>query len=125
MNSLLNGPGRGEYRAKPRTRRPFPVTVSGTDQRGEVFEADTLIENLSASGAYLFLDRSLEEGAELTLEVQFSLAQGSEDATARLEAQGVIRRVGTKIGGRYGIAVEFRQYRFLCLQWAKGLAQFG
>ncbi len=104
---------REERRGKPRIQESFPVTVRGVDKRGDAFDIETVVENISASGAYLFIEKRVEERTKLSLVVRFSQPRESKGPAASVAARGVVRRVETKSPGCYGIAIEFRQHRFL------------
>src|SRR5262245_29330904 len=54
-----------ERRRHPRLRKPFPATVRGVDAYGESFEADTVLDNLSAGGLYLRLGRCVKQKTKL------------------------------------------------------------
>jgi len=101
-----------ERRGTPRIYEAFPVKVSGTDVNRQAIEADVLLENLSASGLYLYLPQKVDRGASLSVIVRFSRATG-EGSAARVAAHGVVIRVDPRADGTYGLAVAFKHHVFL------------
>jgi len=98
-----------ERRHKPRIYEPFPVWVRGIDKRGQAFETDTLIENLSASGLYMSLPQNVNQGSNLFVVIKFSTRKPGP----RVAARGVVLRVDPKPDEYSGVAVAIRQVRFL------------
>ncbi len=68
-----------ERRSKLRIYDPFPVVIGGVDARGVGFKAATVIDNLSASGLYVRLARSLGTGTELAFTIQLSILGTPEE----------------------------------------------
>ncbi len=101
-----------ERRNKPRICEPFPAVIRGVDARGVPFEAKTVIDNLSASGLYVRLTRSLEPGTELAFTIQLSIVRRAKSGTPRVSANGVVVRAELS-GNEYGVGVQFTQHRFL------------
>ena len=102
-----------ERRGTPRIYEAFPVKVSGTDASRQAIEADVLLENLSASGLYLYLPQKVEQGANLSVIVQLSTAPPGEGPAARVAADGVVVRVEPRADGTYGLAMAFKHHSFL------------
>ena len=98
-----------ERRHKPRIYEPFPVWVRGIDKRGQAFETDTSIENLSASGLYMSLPQNVNQGSNLFVVIKFSTRKPGP----RVAARGVVLRVDPKPDEYSGVAVAIRQVRFL------------
>jgi pyridoxine/pyridoxamine 5'-phosphate oxidase len=98
-----------ERRGKPRLYEAFPAKVRGSD----AFEVDVLLENLSASGLYLFLPWNVEQGAVLSVTIRLSSAQSWVGSAARVRTHGVVVRVEPRADGYYGLAVAFHYHRSL------------
>ena len=97
-----------ERRGQARISRRFAARVCGVSRDGEAFEVDTELENLSASGGYVRMGEALEVGAKVFMRVRLGL-DGGRGPTA--DIQGEVVRVEAPVGGAYGIALSFRQYR--------------
>jgi hypothetical protein len=52
----------------------FPTLVRAMDIRGEVFELQTVLDNLSAGGLYMYLERRVELGTQLFAVVRLATA---------------------------------------------------
>jgi c-di-GMP-binding flagellar brake protein YcgR len=102
-----------ERRRKPRIDIPFPAKVQGVDASGESFEMDSVLDNFSASGLYLRMPRSLDQGAELRVVVQLPTASVDKAGASQIETRGVVLRAEPQPDGACGMAVGFTQHRFL------------
>ena len=105
--------GGTERRRKPRICQPFPATVQGKAARGERFETNTQLNNLSAGGLYMRLAQCVEPGAKLGAVIQFSTTRTNGVGAPRVAIEGVVLRVELNPNGAYGVALEFTHYRFL------------
>ncbi len=94
-----------ERRVKPRIEGAFPATVCATDARGESFEIEAVLDNLSVSGLHVTLRRQVEVAAALFAIIRF--------AGMEVEAWGVVRRVEAQPEVAYGLGVEFTRYRLI------------
>lgn len=103
----------GERRAKPRISEPYPATVRGLDGSGWAFEEETVLDNLSASGLYLRLGRSIQPGAKLFIVFWLSPNRSRQDPTSTVAVRGIVLRAELQPDGSCGLAVAFRRYRFL------------
>lgn len=101
-----------ERRGKLRIPGPFPAVVRGVDGRGEAFETDTVLDNLSAGGLYFRLIPQVEQGAKIFVAVQLSMAPNKEATRSRLAVLGVTLRVEPQPSGIWGTAVAFTRHRF-------------
>lgn len=101
-----------ERRSKLRIPGPFPAVVRGVDGRGEAFETDTVLDNLSAGGLYFRLIPRVEQGAKVFVVVQLSMAPSEEATRSRLAVLGVTLRVEPQPSGAWGTAVAFTRHRF-------------
>jgi PilZ domain len=108
-HSLLTDYEGVERRGKPRLYEAFPAKVRGSD----AFEVDVLLENLSASGLYLFLPWNVEQGAVLSVTIRLSSAESWVGSAARVRTHGVVVRVEPRADGYYGLAVAFHYHRSL------------
>ena len=100
-----------ERRGKPRLYEAFPVKVRGTDEGGRAIEAETLLDNLSVSGLYVFLPHNVEQGAVLTVTIRLSSAESVVGSAARVLTHGVVVRVKPRADGYYGVAIAFKNYQ--------------
>ena len=91
----------------------FPIKVRGRDGTGRAFETDTELGNLSASGLYLRLAETVEEGEKLFILVRLSVAQSDEGVGARVAVRGSVLRSEPQPDGKCGLAVVIRQHRLL------------
>lgn len=100
-----------ERRGKPRICVPFHARVKGVDDKGEPFNVDTVLDNISGDGLYLRLMPSVEQGTRLSLVVGLHSASDATNDAARFSIDGVVRRVEKTTGGACGVAVTFHQVR--------------
>jgi hypothetical protein len=101
-----------ERRGKPRMQCAYHALVNGHSHNGTKFEENGTVLNLSASGAYLLLNHSIEDGQDLSVRIAFptgSLEWGS----SKLATNGIVVRTENLSEGVIGIAVMFQHYRFL------------
>ena len=109
-SSTLVLPQDVERRRALRVDLPFPATVRGIDATGERFTLNTQLDNLSACGLYLRLQRPVEPGAHLLLVVRLSTVP---HAGPRVALRGTVLRTEAYDDGRCGVAVAFDRHRFL------------
>jgi hypothetical protein len=84
--------------------------VRGINSSGKRFEFETMLDNVSASGAYLQLSERVNQYSKLDLFIELTK---SEDASGPvLEAEGVVLRLEPKSNGFFGLAVVFTTHRF-------------
>ena len=100
-----------ERRRALRVDLPFLATVRGIDATGERFTLNTQLDNLSACGLYLRLQRPVEPGAHLFLVVRLSTVL--VNAGPRVALRGTVLRTEAYDDGRCGVAVAFDRHRFL------------
>jgi hypothetical protein len=101
-----------ERRGRLRISGPYPARARGRDAGGKRFDEDTFVDNLSARGLYLRLERAVEQGAKLFLVVQ--LATGPDDLPPpRVAIRGSVARVDQRPEGGHGLAVIISGHRFL------------
>lgn len=99
-----------ERRAKIRISQPFPTTVSGVDSRGEPFELDCVLENMSSTGLYLKIPRELEQGSEVKMMVKLSSVPSSG---AGASIRGVTLRSEPQADESWGLAVAINECAFI------------
>ena len=117
----LDGPGSDdaystsgiERRSSPRVYDRFPVRVCGRDSGGARFEIDTLLDDIGFRGLYVRLERNVERGADLFIEVRLSSSNDDSVFAPRVAIHGQVLRAEPKPDGSYGVAIEFHQRRFL------------
>ena len=102
-----------ELRKKLRIHNPFPATVRGLDARGEAFETESVLDNLSASGLYVRLMRRVEQGTKVLTVIQFSTGPTNEATRGLVALRGVVLRAEPQPNGTCGLGVAFTRHRFL------------
>jgi len=105
--------GNVERRVKPRIYESFPVKLRGIDERGQYFQTDSVLDNLSARGLYVRLSQRVSRGTRLFMVVQFSDLSSARLPAARVAAKGVVTRAELQPDGKYGLGIEFKNHRFL------------
>jgi hypothetical protein len=103
-----------EQRRKPRFKGSFPAIIHGASLTGQIFEAEAVVENISACGLYLRTIHFLLPGDRVSVVIQLSPALPNVDAPKTcLEIDGTIVRVDSSSDNRYGVGVEIERYCFL------------
>jgi PilZ domain len=105
-------PIKGQARRHERIYEPFPVMICGRDASGEAFEIYTVLDNFSAGGFYVRLERRIEPGTRLFAIVRLSTFP-PEVPAPRVAVRGVVLRVEPQPDGTCGVAVRFTRHRFL------------
>ena len=101
-----------ERRGKARLYLPFPVMARGNDAKGAPFEVRTVLENLSAGGLYMRLDRDVVPGARLFCLICFSTSTQDRGAM-RIAARSVVLRAELRLDGGSCVAVGFSHHRIV------------
>ena len=101
-----------DRRGKPRIDCDYLANVVGVNGRGNQYTDDGKLKNLSASGLFLLVNRSIENGAKLSITVHLSELVFEPDAP-KLATNGVVVRTEPNADGSWGVAVKFQNYRFL------------
>jgi len=92
----------------------YQATVHGINEHGESFRLDTLIENISAGGLFLWLPQCLEQGAALLVVSRMAKPNNGTAATAPLVAMhGVVLRARPLQSGLCGVAMKITRHEFL------------
>src|SRR5215510_13441133 len=78
-----------EHRRHVRIYKPFPVTITNIDASGEAFEIHTVLNNFSAGGFYVRLERRIERGAKVFAIVRLSTSL-PEVPTLRVAVRGIV-----------------------------------
>ncbi len=97
-------------RASPRTHTSFVVTIRGVDAYGQALDVDTMLDNLSGSGMYVRISRSVERGQPVAVGIRFA-ETGTLGRVARVAARGVVVRVDPTPDGIFGLAIAFTKTR--------------
>ena|SRR6266571_2551544 len=113
LGSLSAGYGVADRRRKPRIQEPFSARVRGVDGRGDPFEAEAALDNLSAGGLYMRLKRHVEEGLPIFIFLQLATRLMPESKGLRVAAHGRVLRSELQPDGACGVAVVFERYRNL------------
>jgi hypothetical protein len=101
-----------ERRDKLRVSIPFHAKVKGTDQNGEDFLIETVLDNIGANGLYMRIAPQVAIGSDLSIQVCLSTAPLVSNMAARVAIEGTVLRTERKPGGAWGLAVGFGQLRF-------------
>jgi len=102
-----------ERRLKPRLKVPYAARVWGLDAEGGAVKEDGLIENLSSSGLYLRLPRSIPDGTHVSVVARLSMSGVESRDALRLVAGGIVVRAEALPHGDCGVAVKFTRRRVL------------
>jgi hypothetical protein len=102
-----------ERRRRFRLYEPFPAKVRGKDSDGERFKIDTVLDNICSRGLYLRLARKIEPDADIFVVICLTVANDPKVFAPRVAVQGKVLRAEPQTDGSYGVALEFRQPRFL------------
>ena len=111
--SASPGYGVADRRRKPRIHGPFAARVRGVDGRGDSFEVEAVLDNLSAGGLYIRLRQQVEEGVQLFILLQLATRLMPGTKGLRVAAHGRVVRSEPQPDGARGIAVVFERYRHL------------
>jgi hypothetical protein len=102
-----------ERRGKPRVATPFPATVRGVNAKGEAFETDTHLNDLSGGGLKLRLTQPVQQGAKLFIIIWLGPAPSRDAETPRVAVRARVVRIEPESNGAYCAAVTVTNYRFL------------
>jgi len=83
------------------------------DEKGEAFEANTLLDNISASGLYMRLAKQVNLGERLFTIIHLPSFLPDEESSGRIATRGVVLRSEQRSGDLCGLAIKFTRYRFL------------
>lgn len=100
-----------ERRTARRFHVGWNVVVKGTDQRGEGFDEPAMLENLSSSGAFLYISRTIQPGSKLELKINLPFQKKSN----WMQYSARVLRI-KKANGNNGIAVKFDTVRPLFVE---------
>ncbi len=101
-----------DRRIKPRVYIPFPAIVEGRDENGQVFKADTVLDNFSSNSMYFRILPCVGHGTKLSITVGLSTSLPVHETPSRISVEGLVRRADLKEGGVCGVAVTFKKARF-------------
>ena len=104
---------RAERRAKTRIGGPFPTIARGLDVRGEPFETEATLDDLSAGGLRLRLSRTVSVGAIIFLVTRLTRQHLPEACVPRVALRGLVLRSELQADGSSGVAVAILRHRFL------------
>ena len=102
-----------DRRRKPRIYEPFAARVRGVDGRGDSFEVEAVLDNLSAGGLYMWVKRHVEEGLQIFILFRLAARLTPEVKGLRVAAHGRVLRSESGPDGACGIAVVFERYHHL------------
>ena len=103
----------GERRVKERLRGPFPAVVRGVDAGGEAFEAETVLEDISACGLHARLSRDVRPGSPVFLVTVLKRSPEADGCAPRVALRCVVLRSVPRRDGSFGVAVAIFNHRFL------------
>ena len=102
-----------DRRRKPRTHEPFGARVRGFDGRGDPFDLEAALDNLSAGGLHMRLKQHVEEGLQLFIFLQLATRLMPGSKGLRVAAHGRVVRSEPQPDGAWGVAVAFERYHYL------------
>jgi hypothetical protein len=94
-----------ECEGAPRIYGPFPALLRGTDARGEQFQSEAELDDLSAADFNLRLRQPLEEGAKLFAVVRLH--------KAIVALRGIVLKAEPHGDGLWSLSVAIVHSRFL------------
>jgi hypothetical protein len=104
----LPGLAKRDRRGKPRLNDPLPARVWGIDSEGELVGFDCLLDNLSSSGLFLKIPKSLKLSSQISLVVRLLNGSGLMAAI-----KGKVLRDEPQLDGSRGIAVRITEHQLL------------
>ena len=102
-----------ERRVKLRLRGPFPALVRGVDAGGEAFEAETLLDDISACGLHARLSRDVRPGSPVFLVAVLKRFTEDDGRAPRVALRCVVLRSAPRRDGSFGVAAAIFNHRFL------------
>lgn len=102
-----------ERRSRPRLQGPFPSLVRGRDASGEAFEAEAVLDEISAGGLRLRLARRVWPGAPVFVVASLKLSPGSAASAPRVALRCAVVRSQRLRDGSYLVAAAVLRHRFL------------
>src|SRR5437773_1151145 len=102
-----------DRRRKPRIYEPFPAKVRGIDSRGDPFEVEAVLDNLSAGGLYMRVKRRMEAGVKLFIFFRLATRLTPEAKGLRVAARSRVLRSEPQPDGACGVAVAFERHHHL------------
>ena|SRR5437867_3056636 len=100
-----------ERRFSPRVCMPYPARLWSRDHQGLAWKEDAFIENVSAGGLYLRLNRNIQKDAVVSVAMRLSTLPTKDLPVLRLGARGVVLRTEPQDDGTWGVALEFSRRR--------------
>jgi c-di-GMP-binding flagellar brake protein YcgR len=94
---------------------PLPVVVEGNLEVGKKFTEETLLENISSTGAYFCLDSGVTVGSKLNLIIEIP-NELSPDKKIKLELGGLTVRLEklSRKDKKQGVALRFsKKFKFI------------
>jgi len=78
-----------------------------------VFQAESVVNNISAGGLYMRLGRRVEPGAMLFVVVHFANLPDRRGQAPRFAIWGIVQRAEVQPDGECGVALRFTRHRAL------------
>jgi hypothetical protein len=94
---------------------PLPAIVEGKGGEGEKFTEETILENISSTGAYFCLDSGVTVGSKLNLVIEVP-SELSPEKKVKLQLGGLTVRLEKpdKKGKKQGVALRFsKKFKFI------------
>jgi hypothetical protein len=101
-----------DRRSKPRIKCAYPAIIRGSTKNGKKFEENATVLNLSAGGAYVMVNRQIDNGQELSVKIGFPTGS-LELGTSKLATVAIVVRTEDFSEGVLGVGIKFQHYRFL------------
>lgn len=101
-----------ERRSKARIQVAYPAIVRGKDPVHGKFQNKAILDNLSANGLHLHLDRIVENDSRLLVSFQIS-KMDDVPHSSRIVARGRVVRVEPESNSTCGLAIKLERHRFI------------
>ena len=108
----LSEPRERWRRGRARIYEPFPVIIRSVDASGKAFEVQTVLDDFSASGFRVRLERQVNPGTKVFAVVRLSTS-APEVPAPRVAVRGVVFSAEPQSDGTWRVAVTFTRHRFL------------
>ena len=104
---------REERRSGPRLLGPLPCLIRGVDTGGEAFEAETELDDMTASGLRLRLRRRVQTGATIFIVARLTRSRRPGGRAARVALLCAVLRCEPCPDGTYSADAATLRHRFL------------
>ncbi len=111
MDGDINSSSFPERRRNTRINCQYPAIVQGSDIYGNEYEVSAEVSNLSVSGLYLWTNRPIEPGENISVVIHL-IDETKNVPAPEIVTNGIVTRKDQQFG-IFGIALMFKHYQFL------------